>query len=119
MSLANRMPQSLWRACFASRAASGPPRPPRGLKFGGEGCPFAFNLVWAILVAPVDNILKPMLLSRGVDVPTPVIFGGAIGWLSQFRDYRPISGRRLLGAGLQAIPHLAKQEDSTADTATA
>jgi len=93
---------------------------PRGhLKFGGEGFPFAFNLVWAILVAPVDNILKPMLLSRGVDVPTPVIFEGAIGWLSQFRDYRPISGRRRLGAGLQAIPHLAKQEDSTADTATA
>jgi len=36
-------------------------------------------LIWAILVAPVDNILKPLLLGRGVDVPTLIIFVGAIG----------------------------------------
>jgi predicted PurR-regulated permease PerM len=36
-------------------------------------------LVWAILIAPIDNILKPLLLGRGVDVPTLVIFVGAIG----------------------------------------
>jgi predicted PurR-regulated permease PerM len=36
-------------------------------------------LVWAILIAPIDNILKPVLLGRGVDVPTLVIFVGAIG----------------------------------------
>ena len=36
-------------------------------------------LVWAIVIAPIDNILKPLLLGRGVDVPTLVIFVGAIG----------------------------------------
>jgi predicted PurR-regulated permease PerM len=36
-------------------------------------------LIWAILIAPIDNILKPMLLGRGVDVPMLVIFVGAIG----------------------------------------
>jgi predicted PurR-regulated permease PerM len=36
-------------------------------------------LIWAILVAPIDNILKPILLGRGVDVPTLIIFVGAIG----------------------------------------
>lgn len=36
-------------------------------------------LIWSILVAPVDNILKPILLGRGVDVPMLVIFVGAIG----------------------------------------
>jgi len=36
-------------------------------------------LIWAILVAPLDNILKPILLGRGVDVPMLVIFVGAIG----------------------------------------
>jgi predicted PurR-regulated permease PerM len=36
-------------------------------------------LIWAILVAPVDNILKPILLGRGVDVPMLIIFMGAIG----------------------------------------
>jgi predicted PurR-regulated permease PerM len=36
-------------------------------------------LIWAILIAPLDNILKPLLLGRGVNVPTLVIFVGAIG----------------------------------------
>ena len=36
-------------------------------------------LIWAILVAPVDNILKPLLLGRGVDVPMLIVFVGAIG----------------------------------------
>jgi predicted PurR-regulated permease PerM len=36
-------------------------------------------LIWTILIAPIDNILKPILLGRGVDVPTSVIFVGAIG----------------------------------------
>ena len=36
-------------------------------------------LLWAIVVAPIDNILKPILLGRGADVPMLVIFVGAIG----------------------------------------
>jgi len=36
-------------------------------------------LVYAILLAPLDNILKPILLGRGVKVPMAVIFIGAIG----------------------------------------
>ena len=36
-------------------------------------------LVYAVLIAPVDNILKPMLLGRGVKVPIVVVFIGAIG----------------------------------------
>jgi predicted PurR-regulated permease PerM len=36
-------------------------------------------LVYAILVSPVDNILKPLLLGRGVKLPMLVVFIGAIG----------------------------------------
>jgi predicted PurR-regulated permease PerM len=36
-------------------------------------------LVYAILISPVDNILKPLLLGRGVKVPMLVVFIGAIG----------------------------------------
>ncbi len=36
-------------------------------------------LVWCVVVALMDNILKPMLLGRGVAVPVAVIFLGAIG----------------------------------------
>jgi predicted PurR-regulated permease PerM len=36
-------------------------------------------LVWGVLVSALDNVLKPMLLGRGVNVPMAVIFVGAIG----------------------------------------
>jgi len=36
-------------------------------------------LVYAILIAPLDNILKPILLGRGVRVPIVAVFIGAIG----------------------------------------
>jgi len=36
-------------------------------------------LVWCIIVALMDNVLKPMLLGRGVAVPVAVVFLGAIG----------------------------------------
>lgn len=35
--------------------------------------------IWCVFVAILDNFLKPMLLGRGVKVPTVVIFLGAIG----------------------------------------
>ena len=36
-------------------------------------------LIWSIFVSLLDNILKPIFLGRGLDVPMVVIFMGAIG----------------------------------------
>jgi len=36
-------------------------------------------LIWCIIVALIDNVLKPLLLGRGVAVPVAVVFLGAIG----------------------------------------
>jgi predicted PurR-regulated permease PerM len=36
-------------------------------------------LVWCLFVALIDNVLKPLLLGRGVGVPIVVVFLGAIG----------------------------------------
>jgi predicted PurR-regulated permease PerM len=36
-------------------------------------------LVWCVIVAVLDNFLKPLLLGRGVAVPLAVVFLGAIG----------------------------------------
>lgn len=36
-------------------------------------------LIWSIFVSTIDNILKPILLGRGVKVPMLVIFTGSIG----------------------------------------
>jgi predicted PurR-regulated permease PerM len=36
-------------------------------------------LIWCLFVALMDNVLKPLLLGRGVAVPIAVVFLGAIG----------------------------------------
>jgi predicted PurR-regulated permease PerM len=36
-------------------------------------------LIWCVIVALMDNVLKPILLGRGVGVPIIVVFLGAIG----------------------------------------
>jgi predicted PurR-regulated permease PerM len=36
-------------------------------------------LIWCVFVALIDNVLKPLLLGRGVAVPIVVVFLGAIG----------------------------------------
>jgi predicted PurR-regulated permease PerM len=36
-------------------------------------------LIWCIVVGLMDNVLKPLLLGRGVPVPIVVVFLGAIG----------------------------------------
>jgi predicted PurR-regulated permease PerM len=41
-------------------------------------------LVWTILVAGVDNILRPILIRRGVDLPLLLIIAGVIGGMIGF-----------------------------------
>jgi predicted PurR-regulated permease PerM len=41
-------------------------------------------LVWSIVVGMVDNILRPMLIRRGADLPLLLIFAGVIGGLLSF-----------------------------------
>jgi predicted PurR-regulated permease PerM len=41
----------------------------------------ALFTVWCVLVSLIDNVLKPLLLGRGVDLPMLVVFIGAIGGL--------------------------------------
>ncbi|MDH3867142.1 MAG: AI-2E family transporter [Desulfobulbaceae bacterium] len=36
-------------------------------------------LVWGVLIMVLDNVLKPLLMGRGIDVPMLVIFLGAVG----------------------------------------
>jgi predicted PurR-regulated permease PerM len=41
-------------------------------------------LVWTIVVASVDNILRPLLIRKGVDLPLLLIFAGVLGGLVAF-----------------------------------
>ena len=41
-------------------------------------------LVWTLLVSPVDNILRPILIKQGVDLPMLLVIAGVIGGLLAF-----------------------------------
>jgi predicted PurR-regulated permease PerM len=41
-------------------------------------------LVWTIVVGSLDNILRPILIRKGADLPLLLIFGGVIGGLLAF-----------------------------------
>jgi len=41
-------------------------------------------LVWTVLVTPLDNFLRPILIRKGLDLPLTVIFAGVIGGLIAF-----------------------------------
>jgi predicted PurR-regulated permease PerM len=41
-------------------------------------------LVWTLLVTSLDNVLRPILIRRGADLPLLLIFAGVIGGLVAF-----------------------------------
>ncbi|HUO78990.1 MAG TPA: AI-2E family transporter YdiK [Steroidobacteraceae bacterium] len=43
-----------------------------------------FLLVWTLIVGSLDNILRPILIKRGADLPLLLIFAGVIGGLIGF-----------------------------------
>jgi predicted PurR-regulated permease PerM len=43
-----------------------------------------FLLVWTLIVGTMDNVLRPMLIKRGADLPLLLIFAGVIGGLLGF-----------------------------------
>lgn len=43
-----------------------------------------FLLTWSLLVAVMDNFLRPVLIRRGADLPLMLIFAGVIGGLIAF-----------------------------------
>ena len=51
---------------------------------GHELIPSLLFIAWNIPVLALDNVLKPILMGRGVDAPMLVIFVGAIGGFISF-----------------------------------
>ena len=43
-----------------------------------------FLLIWSLVVASIDNFLRPVLIRRGADLPLLLIFAGVIGGLLSF-----------------------------------
>ena len=54
------------------------------LYWGGETAWGTILLVWSLVVVTMDNVLRPMLIQRGADLPLLLIFAGVIGGLLAF-----------------------------------
>ena len=67
-------------------------------------------LVWCVIVGVLDNVLKPLLLGRGVPVPIAVVFLGAIGGFMAMGTIGLFLGSIVLSVGYKLL--LAWMEDS-------
>jgi predicted PurR-regulated permease PerM len=82
---------------------------------GGDG---TMNVVWTIylLVAGMaDNVLKPMLLGRGVEAPMPVILIGALGGMVSAGIVGLFIGAVALAVGYQLFMDWVNQPDPDVD----
>jgi predicted PurR-regulated permease PerM len=68
-------------------------------------------LFWAALVTPLDNVMRPILMTKGADLPMLVMFSGVIGGLLAFGLIGIFVGPvvlaisyTLLGAWIAAVP---------------
>ena len=50
----------------------------------GENAWATVLLVWSVVVSLLDNVLRPMLIKKGADLPLLLIFAGVIGGLLGF-----------------------------------
>ena len=63
--------------------------------------PAVIYTVLLFLAGALDNVLKPLMLARGVDAPMPVILLGALGGLASTGILGMFVGATLLALGYQ------------------
>jgi predicted PurR-regulated permease PerM len=76
--------------------------------WAGDGYSTAQAAVYTVLLfvaGMVDNVLKPLMLGRGVDAPMPVILIGALGGMAAAGILGLFVGATLLALGYQIFMH--------------
>jgi predicted PurR-regulated permease PerM len=74
-------------------------------------------LVIAILTGTLDNVVRPVLIRRGADLPLVLIFAGVIGGLIAFGIIGLFIGPVVLSAAYTLLASwLSAEEDSTPAT---
>ena len=84
----------------------------------GTGAAIAYTII-LLLSGMADNVLKPLMLGRGVDAPMPVVLLGALGGMATGGILGMFVGATLLALGYQIfMGWVATNPDSTAAVAT-
>jgi predicted PurR-regulated permease PerM len=68
----------------------------------GHGAAITYTIV-LLLGGLVDNVLKPMMLGRGVDVPMPIILFGALGGMATGGILGMFVGATVLALGYEIV----------------
>jgi predicted PurR-regulated permease PerM len=71
-------------------------------------------LIWATLASLSDNVLKPIMFGRGVEVPTIVIFLGAIGGMLAMGIIGLFVGAVVLALGYEILMAWLSDEEPAA-----
>jgi predicted PurR-regulated permease PerM len=70
--------------------------------------------VWAIIVGSMDNILRPMLIRRGGDLPLLLVFAGVIGGLVAFGLVGIFVGPLVLAVAYRLLEAWVKESSTPA-----
>ncbi len=81
--------------------------------FNADTTTFVFLLVWSLGVGSIDNILRPILLGRGMDVPSAVVFVGTIGGFLSYGIVGIFIGAVLLVLGYKLLVAWLGDEPTT------
>jgi predicted PurR-regulated permease PerM len=71
-----------------------------------------FMIVWGLVVANVDNIVKPWLISQGSNMPFVLIFFGVIGGALAFGFIGVFLGPTLLAIGFKLMEEWSPKHDA-------
>jgi predicted PurR-regulated permease PerM len=80
----------------------------------GTGAAIAYTII-LLISGMADNVLKPLMLGRGVDAPMPVVLLGALGGMAAAGILGMFVGATLLALGYQIfMSWIAANPDSSA-----
>ena len=73
-------------------------------------------LVWSVVVSLLDNVLKPIMFGRGVQVPILVIFLGSIGGMISYGIIGLFIGPVILAVGYEVFGAWLAEGDAVAES---
>jgi predicted PurR-regulated permease PerM len=77
-------------------------------------------LCWTVVVGSLDNVIRPLLIKKGVDLPLLLVFGGVIGGLIAFGPVGLFAGPVVLATGHTLLSSwISEQNGSAAPARTA
>jgi len=85
------------------------------LYWSGDAVWGSVLLVWTILVGALDNVLRPILIRRGADLPLLLIFAGVIGGLISFGILGLFIGPMLLAVTYRLLEAWVAEIDQPSD----